>query len=112
MAAQRLKEAAEKAKIELSQVQQSSINLPFITATADGPLHMELRPVPVQVPGTHRDLLERVKKPFEAAIKDAGLKTGDIDHVVMVGGSTRMPAVTELVESMTGKEANKIGQPR
>lgn len=111
MAAQRLKEAAEKAKIELSQTQSTSINLPFITATADGPLHMEETLSRSKFQELTSDLLARVKKPFEAAIKDAGLKQSDIDHVVMVGGSTRMPAVTELVESMTGKEANKTVNP-
>jgi len=111
MAAQRLKEAAEKAKIELSQTQSTSINLPFITATAEGPLHLEETLSRSKFQELTSDLLARVKKPFEAAIKDAGLKQSDIDHVVMVGGSTRMPAVTELVESMTGKEANKTVNP-
>ena len=111
MAAQRLKEAAEKAKIELSQTQQTSINLPFITANADGPLHLEESLTRAKFEELTADLLKRVKVPFEAAIKDAGLKMGDIDHVVLVGGSTRMPAVSELVESMTGKEANKSVNP-
>ncbi len=111
MAAQRLKEAAEKAKIELSQTQQTSINLPFITANADGPLHLEENLTRAKFEELTGELLKRVKIPFEAAIKDAGLKMGDIDHVVLVGGSTRMPAVSELVESMTGKEANKSVNP-
>ena len=111
MAAQRLKEAAEKAKIELSQVQSTSINLPFVTATPEGPLHLEEELSRAKFQELTADLLERVKKPFEAAISDAGLKKGDIDHVVLVGGSTRMPAVVELVESMTGKEANKSVNP-
>ncbi len=111
MAAQRLKEAAEKAKIELSQVQSTSINLPFVTATPEGPLHLEEELSRAKFQELTADLLERVKKPFEAAIADAGLKKGDIDHVVLVGGSTRMPAVVELVESMTGKEANKSVNP-
>ncbi len=111
MAAQRLKEAAEKAKIELSQMQQTSINLPFITATADGPLHLELSLTRAKFQDLTAELLDRVKKPFEAALSDAGLKLGDIDHVVMVGGSTRMPAVSELVEQLTGKEANKSVNP-
>ncbi|MEZ5376568.1 MAG: molecular chaperone DnaK [Acidimicrobiales bacterium] len=111
MAAQRLKEAAEKAKIELSTTQSTSINLPFVTATAEGPLHLEETLSRSKFQELTADLLERVKKPFEAAIKDAGLKQSDIDHVVMVGGSTRMPAVTELVETMTGKEANKTVNP-
>jgi molecular chaperone DnaK len=111
MAAQRLKEAAEKAKIELSQVQSTSINLPFVTATPEGPLHLELELSRAKFQELTADLLDRVKKPFEAAIADAGLKKGDIEHVVLVGGSTRMPAVVELVESMTGKEANKSVNP-
>ena len=111
MAAQRLKEAAEKAKIELSTTQSTSINLPFVTATAEGPLHLEETLSRSKFQELTADLLARVRKPFEAAIKDAGLKQADIDHVVMVGGSTRMPAVTELVESMTGKEANKTVNP-
>ncbi len=111
MAAQRLKEAAEKAKVELSQTQTTSINLPFITATADGPLHLEETLSRSKFQELTSDLLDRVRKPFEAAIKDAGMKQADLDHVVMVGGSTRMPAVTELVESLTGKEANKTVNP-
>ena len=111
MAAQRLKEAAEKAKIELSQVQSTSINLPFVTATAEGPLHMELDLSRAKFQELTSELLERVKKPVEAALSDAGLGHGDIDHVVLVGGSTRMPAVLDLVESMAGKEANKSVNP-
>ncbi len=111
MAAQRLKEAAEKAKIELSQVQQTSINLPFITANAEGPLHMELNLTRSKFQDLTTDLVDRVKKPVEAALSDASLKLGDLDHVVLVGGSTRMPAITELVESLTGKEANKSVNP-
>ncbi len=111
MAAQRLKEGAEKAKIELSQMQQTSINLPFITANADGPLHLELSLSRSKFQELTSHLLDRVRKPFEAALSDAGLKLGDIDHVVMVGGSTRMPAVSELVEKLAGKEANKSVNP-
>ncbi len=111
MAAQRLKEAAEKAKIELSQTTSTSINLPFITATADGPLHLEETLTRAKFEELTADLLARVRKPFEAAIADAGLKQADIDHVVMVGGSTRMPAVVELVEKMTGRESNKSVNP-
>ena len=103
MAAQRLKEAAEKAKIELSQVQQTSINLPFITANADGPLHMELNLTRSKFQDLTEALVKRVRKPVEAALADANLKIGDLDHVVMVGGSTRMPAITELVEELTAK---------
>jgi len=111
MAAQRLKEAAEKAKIELSQVTSTNINLPFVTATADGPLHMELDLSRAKFEELTADLLKRIKAPVEQALADAGKKQAEIDHVILVGGSTRMPAVTELVESMTGKEANKTVNP-
>ncbi len=111
MAAQRLKEAAEKAKIELSQMQQTSINLPFITANADGPLHLELGLSRSRFQDLTTDLVDRVQKPVEAALADASLKIGDLDHVILVGGSTRMPAITELVEKLTGKEANKSVNP-
>ena len=111
MAAQRLKEAAEKAKIELSQVMSTNINLPFVTATADGPLHLELSLSRAKFEELTADLLKRVKAPVEQALADAGKKQAEIDHVILVGGSTRMPAVTELVESMTGKEANKTVNP-
>ena len=111
MAAQRLKEAAEKAKIELSQVMSTNINLPFVTATADGPLHLELTLSRAKFEELTADLLKRVKAPVEQALADAGKKQAEIDHVILVGGSTRMPAVTELVESMTGKEANKTVNP-
>ncbi len=111
MAAQRLKEAAEKAKIELSQVMSTNINLPFVTATADGPLHLELTLTRAKFEEMTADLLKRVKAPVEQALSDANMKQADIDHVILVGGSTRMPAVAELVESMTGKEANKSVNP-
>ncbi len=111
MATQRLKEAAEKAKIELSQVQQTQINLPFITATADGPLHLDQSLTRARFQEMTADLLERCKLPFEQAIKDAGLTKGQIQHVILVGGSTRMPAVTELVFEMTGREPNKSVNP-
>src|SRR5436853_7626426 len=111
MAAQRLKEAAEKAKIELSQVQQTQINLPFITATADGPLHLDEQLTRAKFQDLTADLLERCRVPFEQAIKDAGLTTDQIDHVILAGGSTRMPAVAELVQSLTGKEPNKSVNP-
>jgi molecular chaperone DnaK len=111
MALQRLKEAAEKAKIELSQVQQTQINLPFITATDAGPLHLDYQLSRAKFQELTADLLERCKGPFEMAIKDAGLEKGQLDHVILVGGSTRMPAVTDLVVSMTGKEANKSVNP-
>ncbi len=111
MAGQRLKEAAEKAKIELSQVQQTAINLPFITATAEGPKHLDVSLTRAKFQELTADLVERCRKPFEQAIKDAGLNKSDIDHVVMVGGSTRMPAVQDLVQSLTGKEPHKGVNP-
>jgi molecular chaperone DnaK len=111
MALQRLKEAAEKAKIELSQVQQTQINLPFITATSDGPLHLDYSLSRAKFQEMTSHLLDRCKSPFEQAIKDAGLTKGDIHHVVMVGGSTRMPAVQELVFSLTGNEPHKGVNP-
>ncbi len=106
MAMQRLKEAAEKAKIELSSAQTTQINLPFITATDSGPLHLDYSLTRSKFQELTQDLLDRCKKPFEQAIKDASLTMGDIDHVILVGGSTRMPAVAELVQTLTGKEAN------
>jgi len=111
MAAQRLQEAAEKAKIELSQVQQTQINLPFITATADGPLHLDESLSRSKFQEMTSDLMERCRVPFEQALKDAGVEKGDLDHVILVGGSTRMPAVTDLVQNLTGKEPNKTVNP-
>src|SRR6187551_1788542 len=111
MAAQRLKEAAEKAKIELSQVQQTQINLPFITATPDGPLHLDESLSRAKFQEMTSDLMERCRIPFEQALKDAGVEKGDLHHVILVGGSTRMPAVTDLVQSLTGKEPNKSVNP-
>jgi molecular chaperone DnaK len=111
MAMQRLKEAAEKAKIELSSVQETQINLPFITATSEGPKHLDLKLTRAKFNELTADLVAACKGPFDAAIKDAGLKTSDIDHVVMVGGSTRIPAVQELVQSLTGKEPHKGVNP-
>ena len=111
MATQRLKEAAEKAKIELSQNQQTQINLPFITATAAGPLHMDESLTRAKFQELTADLLERCRKPFEQAITDAGLSKGQIHHVILVGGSTRMPAVQELVQGLTGKEPNRTVNP-
>ena len=111
MATQRLKEAAEKAKIELSQVQQTQINLPFITATPDGPLHLDEALSRSKFQEMTADLIERCRIPFEQAIKDAGLTKGQINHVILVGGSTRMPAVQDLVLSLTGKEPNKTVNP-
>jgi molecular chaperone DnaK len=111
MALQRLKEAAEKAKIELSAVQQTQINLPFITATNEGPLHLDYQLSRAKFTELTADLLERCKAPFDQAIKDAGLAKGDIDHVILVGGSTRMPAVADMVLEFTGSEPNKSVNP-
>ncbi len=111
MAKQRLKEAAEKAKIELSQVQQTQINLPFITATDQGPLHLDMQLTRAKFQELTADLLDRCKTPFEQAITDAGLQKGDIQHVVLVGGSTRMPAVVDLVRDLTGRDPHKGVNP-
>jgi molecular chaperone DnaK len=111
MAIQRLKEAAEKAKIELSAVQETTINLPFITATSEGPKHLDLKLTRAKFQEITADLTDACKGPFEQAIKDAGLTTSQIDHVVMVGGSTRMPAIHDLVVSLTGKEPHKGVNP-
>ncbi len=107
MAMQRLKEAAEKAKIELSAATQTSINLPYITAGADGPLHLDISLTRAEFEKMTADLRDRCKKPFEQAIKDAGVKVSDIDHVIMVGGSTRMPAIHTMVTDLLGREPNK-----
>lgn len=111
MALQRLKEAAEKAKIELSQTQQTQINLPFITATAEGPLHLDESLSRSKFQEMTADLVERCRVAFEKALKDAGLTKSQVNHVILVGGSTRMPAVQELVTSLTGKEPNKTVNP-
>ncbi len=111
MAKQRLQEAAEKAKIELSQVQQTQINLPFITATADGPLHLDETLSRSKFQELTADLIDRCRTAFEQALKDAGVSKGELNHVILVGGSTRMPAVTDLVQSLTGKEPNKTVNP-
>ena len=111
MAMQRLKEAAEKAKIELSQTPSAQINLPFVTATNSGPLHLDYTLSRAKFQSLTADLLNRCRGPFEQAIRDAGLKKGEIRHVVLVGGSTRMPAVAELVKELTGREANKTVNP-
>jgi molecular chaperone DnaK len=108
MAMQRLKEAAEKAKIELSQAQQTTINLPFIH---EGPLHLEVELSRAKFQELTKSLLDRCKGPFEQAIKDAGLSKGDIDHIVLVGGSTRMPAVVDLVKDLTGNDPHKGVNP-
>ena len=111
MALQRLKEAAEKAKMELSSTTQANINLPFITADASGPKHLDYTLTRAEFERITKDLLDRVKKPVEQALKDAGLKAGDIDEVILVGGSTRMPAVQDLVKKLTGKEPNMSVNP-
>ncbi len=112
MALQRLKEAAEKAKIELSSSQSTSVNLPFLTATDAGPLHFEATLSRAKFNELTAHLLERCEGPFKRAIKDAGIAMGDIDHVILVGGSTRIPAVQELVERLTGgKEPHKGVNP-
>jgi molecular chaperone DnaK len=111
MALQRLKEAAEKAKIELSAVQETTINLPFITATNEGPKHLDMKLTRAKFQELTADLAEACRGPFEQAIKDAGLTMADIQHVVLVGGSTRMPAIQDLVQGLTGKEPHKGVNP-
>ena len=111
MALQRLKEAAEKAKMELSSTTQTNINLPFITADASGPKHLDYTLTRAEFERITKDLLDRCKKPVEQALKDAGLKMGEVDEVILVGGSTRMPAVQELVKQLTGKAPNMSVNP-
>ena len=111
MALQRLKDAAEKAKMELSSTTQASINLPFITADATGPKHLDYTLTRAEFERITKDLLDRCKQPVERALKDADLGTGDIDEVILVGGSTRMPAVQQLAETMTGKKPNMSVNP-
>ena len=111
MALQRLKEAAEKAKMELSSTTQANVNLPFITADATGPKHLDYTLTRAEFERITKDLLDRCRKPVEQALRDAGMSQGDIDEVILVGGSTRMPAVQELVKSMTGKQPNMSVNP-
>ncbi|SJN16124.1 molecular chaperone DnaK [Luteococcus japonicus] len=111
MAKQRLQEAAERAKIELSSAQEASINLPYITAGAEGPLHLDEKLTRSEFQRMTQDLLDRCKVPFNAVIKDAGTSVDKIDQVILVGGSTRMPAVAELVKQLSGKEPNKGVNP-
>ena len=112
MALQRLKEAAEKAKIELSQVMETTINLPFITATAEGPLHLEMKLTRSEFERLTTDLVDACKGPFQQAVKDWGREVSAIDHVILVGGSTRMPMIQELVKELTGgQEAHKGVNP-
>jgi molecular chaperone DnaK len=111
MAMQRLKESAEKAKIELSASLETTINIPFISATAEGPKHLEMKLTRSRFQELTADLVQACKGPFEQAIKDAGLTVGKVDHVVLVGGSTRMPAIQDLVQQMTGKEPHRGVNP-
>jgi molecular chaperone DnaK len=112
MALQRLKEAAEKAKIELSQVAETQVNLPFITATAEGPLHLETKLTRSELERMTEDLVAKCREPFELAVKDWGKDVSQIDHVILVGGSTRMPMIQELVRELTGgKEPHKGVNP-
>ncbi|MFC9685899.1 molecular chaperone DnaK [Streptomyces sp. NPDC056948] len=111
MAVQRLREGAEKAKIELSSSTETTINLPYITASAEGPLHLDEKLTRAQFQELTADLLDRCKAPFHQAVDDAGVKLAAVDHVILVGGSTRMPAVTELVKELTGKEPHKGVNP-
>ena len=111
MALQRLKEAAEKAKMELSSTTQANVNLPFITADATGPKHLDYTLTRAEFERITKDLLDRCRKPVEQALRDASMSQGDIDEVILVGGSTRMPAVQELVKTMTGKQPNMSVNP-
>ncbi|MCK8115876.1 molecular chaperone DnaK [Anaerosoma tenue] len=111
MALQRLRAEAEKAKMELSTTQTAQINLPFITADASGPKHLDYTLTRAEFQKITSDLLERCRKPVQAALKDAGVKSGDLDHAILVGGSTRMPAVQELVKQLTGKDPHKGVNP-
>ncbi|MFF8311968.1 molecular chaperone DnaK [Streptomyces lydicus] len=111
MATQRLREAAEKAKIELSSATETTINLPYLSASAEGPLHLDEKLTRSQFQQLTADLLERCKTPFHNAVRDAGIKVSDVNHVILVGGSTRMPAVTELVRELTGKDPHKGVNP-
>lgn len=112
MATQRLQEAAERAKIELSSASDTQINLPYITAGAEGPLHLDEKLTRAEFQKMTQDLLDRCRAPFNAVIKDSGKSISNIDHVILVGGSTRMPAVAELVKELTGgKEPHKGVNP-
>ncbi|WP_353945763.1 molecular chaperone DnaK [Streptomyces sp. HUAS MG91] len=111
MAVQRLREGAEKAKIELSSASETTVNLPYITASADGPLHLDEKLTRARFQELTADLLDRCRKPFHQAVRDAGVELSAVDHVILVGGSTRMPAVTELVRELTGKDPHKGVNP-
>ncbi|OFW51146.1 MAG: molecular chaperone DnaK [Actinobacteria bacterium RBG_13_35_12] len=110
-ALQRLIEASEKAKVELSAVMETNINLPFITADTNGPKHLEVKITRAKFEQLTADLTDRCKEPLEKALKDSGLKTADLDEVILVGGATRMPVIQELVKNYTGKEPNKSVNP-
>ncbi|WP_320781062.1 molecular chaperone DnaK [Streptomyces sp. CRN 30] len=111
MALQRLREGAEKAKIELSSAGETTVNLPYITASAEGPLHLDEKLTRAQFQELTADLLDRCRTPFHQAVHDAGVELAAVDHVILVGGSTRMPAVTALVKELTGKEPHKGVNP-
>ena len=111
MAIQRLKEAAEKAKMELSSVMSTNINLPFITATAEGPQHLDLTLSRAKFEELASDLLEQTKSPVKQAIEDAGISPSDIDKVLLVGGSTRIPKVQEIIKEIVGKDPSKDINP-
>jgi molecular chaperone DnaK len=109
---QRLKEAAEKAKVELSSTIETEINLPFVTADASGPKHLQMKLTRAKFEQMSEDLVDRVEKPYHQAIKDAKTAAADIDEVVLVGGATRMPMIQDLVRKLTGgKEPNKSVNP-
>ncbi|EGX56539.1 molecular chaperone DnaK [Streptomyces zinciresistens K42] len=111
MALQRLREGAEKAKIELSGSSETTINLPYVTASAEGPLHLDEKLTRARFQELTADLLDRCRTPFHQAVEDAGIKLSAVDHVILVGGSTRMPAVTDLVRELTGKDPHKGVNP-
>ncbi|PWG12835.1 molecular chaperone DnaK [Streptomyces sp. V2] len=111
MAVQRLREAAEKAKIELSSSTETTVNLPYITASSEGPLHLDEKLTRAQFQELTADLLDRCRTPFHQAVKDAKVRLSAVDHVILVGGSTRMPAVTDLVRELTGKDPHKGVNP-
>ena len=110
-ALQRLREAAEKAKIELSSMKETEINLPYITADSSGPKHLQLKLTRSKFEQITEDLVQRCRSPFEQALRDASFKMGELDEVILVGGSTRMPMIQDLVRSLTGKEPNKTVNP-
>ena len=110
-ALQRVREAAEKAKVELSSTMETEINLPFITADANGPKHLQMRLTRAKFEQLTEGLVARIAAPFNRALQDAGIKAGDLDEIILVGGSTRMPMVQELVRKLTGKEPNKSVNP-